>query len=164
MRWLSLLPALLVVTLGCGDGADTGGRPAEQAAPESPAPGPAPQEPAPQEPTPTPPSPMATRPVPSGNLRGDAESGKALYQLYCVTCHGQSGKGDGPAGVVLDPRPADHTDAAYMGSLSDEHVYRVIRDGGASAGKSPLMAPWGGVIPEDGLRDLVAYVRTLSGT
>lgn len=51
-----------------------------------------------------------------------------------------------------------------MGTLSDEHLYKVISQGGAAVGKSSLMAPWGGVVNDEGIRDLIAYIRKLSGT
>ncbi len=35
--------------------------------------------------------------------------GKELYLQGCVACHGVTGKGNGPASVALDPKPADHT-------------------------------------------------------
>ncbi len=98
------------------------------------------------------------------SLRGDVESGRQLYQQFCTSCHGVSGQGDGPVGRALNPRPADHTSTARMGQLSDEHVIKVIREGGASVGKSPMMAPWGGILSEQDIRDVLAYLRTLSGT
>ncbi len=142
---------LLLLVAGCGDQA-----PPPAAEPQVPEPAP------PTRPTPAPDE-VVSPPAPQ-DLRGDAAAGRDLYNLYCVTCHGQSGKGDGPAGLALDPRPQDHSDAAYMGRLSDEDLYNVIKKGGPSVGKSPLMAPWGGVVNEQGLRDLVAYVRSLSET
>ncbi len=102
--------------------------------------------------------------VPAGNLRGDAAKGARIYTLYCGTCHGPQGAGDGPLAATLVPRPANHTDPAYMGTLSDEHLYKVIQRGGAAVGKSPLMAPWGAVVSEEQTRDLIAHLRTLSGT
>jgi mono/diheme cytochrome c family protein len=93
----------------------------------------------------------------------DVEQGKKLYGQFCASCHGQSGKGDGPAAAALNPKPRDHTDKEYMSKLSDEHLMKVIKDGGASVGKSPLMPPWGASLKEDQIKDLIAYVRTLSG-
>lgn len=118
-------------------------------------------------PAPTPPAPPATAPAasaPSGNLRGNAEAGKALYQQYCATCHGASGHGDGPVAATLNPRPANHADHVFMAGLTDAHLYQVISKGGASVGKSPMMAPWGGVINDQGIKDLIAYLRELSST
>ncbi|MBI4011033.1 MAG: CopD family protein [Candidatus Rokubacteria bacterium] len=35
--------------------------------------------------------------------------GLALYRAHCAPCHGAGGRGDGPAGAGLRPRPADLT-------------------------------------------------------
>jgi mono/diheme cytochrome c family protein len=143
-----LAPALCVaVLLACGG------------EPDAPAPRPVPV-PDPPKPVPTPPTP---EPVPEG-LRGDADEGAILYGQFCAVCHGKTGKGDGPTAGGLNPKPADHTDAAYMGALSDEHLYTVIQKGGAAVGKSPLMTPWGGVLTDAQIRDLVAFLRRISGT
>jgi mono/diheme cytochrome c family protein len=91
----------------------------------------------------------------------DAEEGKKLYMQFCSTCHGQSGKGDGPGAAALNPKPRDHTDKAYMSQLSEDHVFKVIKEGGASVGKSPLMPPWGASLKDDQIKDVIAYVQTL---
>ncbi len=117
---------------------------------------------------PPPPPPTTSAPpkmeVPSGSLRGDAEAGAFLYGQYCSSCHGANGKGDGPMSLSLVPSPRDHTDPVYMDALSDEYLYTVIQKGGAAVGKSPLMAPWGGVVTEEDTKDLIAHLRTLSGS
>ena len=95
---------------------------------------------------------------------GDAARGAELYGQFCWTCHGAEGRGDGPTAATLSPKPADHSDARYMGSLSDEHLYRVIAEGGAAVGKSPLMTAWGAVLDDQAIRDLVAHLRALSGS
>ena len=59
---------------------------------------------------------------------------------------------------------ANHRDAAYMNSLSNDHLFQVIKEGGAALGRSPLMAPWGGTLSDEQIRDVVAYVRTLAGS
>lgn len=64
----------------------------------------------------------------------------------------------------LTPKPADHTDTTFMGGLSDEHLFLVIQKGGTAVGKSPLMAPWGGVLTTDQIKDLISHLRRLSGT
>jgi len=91
----------------------------------------------------------------------DAEEGKKLYGQFCASCHGQSGKGDGPAAAALNPKPRDHTDKAYMSKLTDDDMLNVIKNGGASVGKSPLMPPWGASLKDEQIRDIIAYVRTL---
>ena len=86
--------------------------------------------------------------------------GKAIYKTNCVACHGEGGKGDGPAAGVLKPKPRDHTDAAYMSTLSDKDMADIIRMGGAIKGK-PLM-PSNPQINGADLDALVAFVRSLS--
>ena len=154
------LAALVAAALlaGCGDSQKR-----EAPAPTA-TPGPAPPAPAPT-PAPTPAAPApAESGVPSGNLRGDAANGAKLYAQYCASCHGAKGHGDGPVAATLNPRPANHSDHVFMAEKSDQHLYQVISKGGASVGKSPMMAPWGGVIPEQGIKDLIAFLRQISNT
>ena len=91
----------------------------------------------------------------------DVEQGKKLYGQFCASCHGQSGKGDGPAAAALNPKPRDHTDRQYMSTMSDEEMLKVIKNGGASVGKSPLMPPWGASLKDDQIQDIIVYIRTL---
>jgi cytochrome c oxidase cbb3-type subunit 3 len=91
----------------------------------------------------------------------DADQGKKLYGQFCASCHGQSGKGDGPAAAALNPKPRDHTNQEYMSKMSDDEMLKVIKDGGASVGKSPLMPPWGASLKDDQIKDVIAYIRTL---
>jgi cytochrome c oxidase cbb3-type subunit 3 len=91
----------------------------------------------------------------------DVEQGKKIYGQFCASCHGQTGKGDGPASAALNPKPRDHTDKEYMSKMSDEDLFKVIKNGGVSIGKSPLMPPWGASLKDEQIHDVVAYVRTL---
>jgi len=94
---------------------------------------------------------------------GDAVArGREHYQLYCASCHGAGGAGDGPVAAGLDPKPAAHNDGNYMNGLSDEHLTKVIEEGGVSVGKSPLMAPWGGTLDDAQVQDVIAFIRSLA--
>ena len=95
-------------------------------------------------------------------IDGDTAAGAAQYKIFCESCHGPGGNGDGPAAAALNPQPAKHNDGAYMNTLTNEHLTKVIAEGGAAVGKSPLMAPWGGVLNEQQVKDVVAYVRSLA--
>ena len=143
MKAQAIALLLALVSVGCGA--------SEEPSSQPPAPPVTPSEP---EPTPEPEPPREARPV-------DPEEGRAHYALYCATCHGATGRGDGLVAASLDPKPANHADAAYMGALSDEHIFRVIKEGGPAVGKSPLMAAWGGTLSDEQIRDLVAFIRTL---
>ena len=102
----------------------------------------------------------ATTKVAAAPAPASIEHGRALYKANCVSCHGETGHGDGPAGGVMKPPPRDHTDRAYMSALSDAEIGRVIQMGGAIKGK-PLM-PSNPQIKGADLEALVAYVRSLS--
>jgi mono/diheme cytochrome c family protein len=88
--------------------------------------------------------------------------GKELYKANCVACHGETGKGDGPGAGVLKPPPRDHTDGAYMSTLSDQEIGDIIKMGGAMKGKPGM--PSHPQINGPDLSALVAYVRSLSGS
>jgi mono/diheme cytochrome c family protein len=62
-----------------------------------------------------------------------------VFKTRCVMCHGESGKGDGPAAVALNPKPRNYTDAVWQKSVTDEQIKKTITEGGAAVGKSPLM-------------------------
>ncbi|MFQ5913854.1 MAG: c-type cytochrome [Nitrospinota bacterium] len=95
---------------------------------------------------------------------GDPKAGKKTYGVLCASCHGNSGKGDGPAAATLPTKPADHTDGKRMHALSDQFLFDIIKGGGASLGKSPLMPPWGAQLKDQEIRNVVAYIRTLAKT
>lgn len=62
-----------------------------------------------------------------------------IYKTRCTMCHGPTGKGDGPAGAALNPKPRDLGDQAWQKSVTDEHIEKIILSGGPAVGKSPLM-------------------------
>lgn len=64
-----------------------------------------------------------------------------VFSTRCSTCHGMSGKGDGAAAQALNPKPRSFEDGAWQGTITDDHIKKVIVEGGAAVGKSPLMAP-----------------------
>ena len=91
----------------------------------------------------------------------DVEAGKALYEQRCAPCHGPDGKANTPTAQALQPPPRDHTDGAYMNGLSDNHLFRVIKEGGPAVGKSPIMPPQFD-LKDDQLNNIVAFLRTLA--
>jgi len=88
--------------------------------------------------------------------------GKKLYTNFCASCHGDTGKGDGPAGRALPARPADHTNGAVMNQMNDKFIVDIITKGGSVVGKSSFMPGWGGSLNDNQIRDIVAYIRSLA--
>ena len=70
-------------------------------------------------------------------LRAQAQE---LWRARCATCHGPVGRGDGPTGRGLDPRPRDFQDAGWQARVDDARLRRVIVEGGAALGLSAEMA------------------------
>lgn len=93
-------------------------------------------------------------------LKGDAAKGATHYKTFCVACHGDKGDGNGPAGAALTPKPTSFADSANAERLTDEWVYKMVKNGGAANGKSPMMVAWSGALKEQELRDVSAYVLT----
>lgn len=91
---------------------------------------------------------------------GDAAQGKATYATMCSSCHGPEGKGDGVAAAALNPKPRNLTDASYMSTRSDATLFKVIKEGGASVGKSPSMPPWGGALSDQDINNIIAFIRS----
>ncbi len=96
--------------------------------------------------------------------QGPAVEGSLLYQRYgCVNCHGPNGLGGVP-----NPQSPDKAIPALSGAdffeefNTDQKITDVIRSGSV-LGKAPIvsMPHWGGIIPNEQLRALVAYIKTL---
>jgi mono/diheme cytochrome c family protein len=64
---------------------------------------------------------------------------KETFKNRCVTCHGESGKGDGPGSAQLNPKPRNYTDAEWQKKVTDEDIKKTILYGGAAVQKSPVM-------------------------
>lgn len=84
--------------------------------------------------------------------------GYTLFKQNCVMCHGPAGKGDGPVGLTLNPRPADLTVHAKLGIHPDGQLFEWISNGFPHS----AMPAFGQRLSDVELWDLVNYIRTLS--
>jgi mono/diheme cytochrome c family protein len=94
----------------------------------------------------------------------EARQGRAVFQHYCQTCHGETGAGDGFNAYNLDPHPRDLSAPAFQKAKSDADLTDAIRRGGSGVGLSALMPPWGHTLSDRQIADLVAYLRSLRRT
>lgn len=90
-----------------------------------------------------------------------AQDTKALYDKNCTTCHGPTGKGDGPAGKMLKPPPADLGTVVQKASEAD--LAKIIKEGGKAVGRSAAMPAFGKKLSDDQIKALVQLVKGFSG-
>lgn len=101
--------------------------------------------------------------APQGELRGDVTRGSALHVRHCAECHGADGKAEVIV-MHMDVPPKDQSDPAYMKTLPDSFLYLAICRGGESVGRNFIMPAWGDLLSDQDIKDLVAHIRTFSGT
>ena len=81
---------------------------------------------------------------------------KKTVETNCVSCHGASGKGDGPAAAALPPpKPANWTSPTIQKETDGELFWKISNGRGA-------MPPWKH-LPEQERWEVVNYIRTLKG-
>ena len=84
------------------------------------------------------------------------EIGRTTYTATCATCHGDTGRGEGPAGLALNPSPADL--AIHVPLHTDGELYNFIADGIEG---TPMVAQLGN-LTSDEIWHLVNYIRTIA--
>ncbi len=96
----------------------------------------------------------AKRPNPVKADVASVARGKQLYQANCASCHGAGGKGDGPAGAALNPKPVDLT--VMAGHHPDgDFAWKIAN------GRGP-MPGWKGVLSEAQIWDTVNFIQSLA--
>ena len=96
----------------------------------------------------------------AGGLSYAEGQGKRLFAQYCSTCHGDEGHGDGQNASNLNPVPLDLT--ASKNARDATYLRRVITQGSAAVGRSPLSPPWGRNLSTQQVEYLVAYCQALA--
>lgn len=79
------------------------------------------------------------------------EAGAALFQTYCIPCHGDQGQG------VIGP---NLTDKYWLHGNTNEDIYNVITNGVVEKG----MAPWANVLTPEQRAQVLAFIRSIEGT
>lgn len=83
--------------------------------------------------------------------------GKNIYTKICAVCHGEGGKGDGPAAVAFKQKPADFTNPVHSRYYSDQGRIFIIKKG---IPNTPMVG-WEGKLDEKEIQSVYAYIRSL---
>lgn len=86
---------------------------------------------------------------------GDPKKGKEKYEQFCKRCHGPRARGNGPMAKATTP-PAANLMTSEIRNLPDKELKRRIAEGVGTA-----MPAWQGILNEQQLDDVVAYIRAL---
>lgn len=89
-------------------------------------------------------------------VKGDAEAtkgGKALWAKHCQSCHGKSGKGDGPKAAQLKTLPGDFTKAETQAETDGELFYKT------SEGREDMPSFKKKIPDQEDIWSIVNYVR-----
>jgi copper transport protein len=86
-------------------------------------------------------------------------AGLGVYTTNCETCHGESGRGDGPSGLRLVPRPADLRVHTAPGVHSDGALFYWVSYGFPGS----AMPAWKDVLTEEQRWDVINYARATFG-
>lgn len=92
----------------------------------------------------------------SNPLKNDVaatKKGKKMFNQLCVICHGTKGKGNGVAGVALNPKPTSFITKAFS-SQTDGALFWKITEGNAP------MAAYKDLLTEIERWQLINYLRT----
>ncbi len=91
----------------------------------------------------------------SGMKEGNSQPGDIAqkFKTLCAPCHGEKGKGDGPAAGAMTPPPRDFTKASWQKKMSDEDIFKVIKEG------KGMMPAWKNALSDEEIRAMVKYIR-----
>lgn len=83
------------------------------------------------------------------------EKGKAQFTVLCSGCHGTEGKGDGPAGLVMNPRPRNfHELTGWTNGFQLSKMFKTTQEG------TPKGMPSFSYVPPADRIAILHYIRT----
>lgn len=80
--------------------------------------------------------------------------GEELYNMYCFSCHGDTGYGDGPAGGAMGVRPANFHDQKVIKQKDGAFFWKLSNGNGN-------MPPYKEILSEKERWQLISFLREL---
>ncbi len=87
--------------------------------------------------------------------------GEEIYAQQCQACHGEDGKGDGPAAKGLNPKPSDLSFIMKRHIATDEYLFWTISEGGKPIGSA--MPSYKDILSEKDRWAVILYLRDRFG-
>lgn len=86
--------------------------------------------------------------------KSSIKRGSQLFQKNCSDCHGKNAEGDGPTGMMLNPKPANLK--AMAGTHPDGDLAYKIKVGRGT------MPGWKNILDDDKVWHLVNFIQSLA--
>lgn len=87
--------------------------------------------------------------------------GEQLFKVYCSSCHGLDGKGDGPAAASLNPKPRDfHSTTGWKNGRLLSDMFKTVAEGIPGS----AMVSFAASIPASDRLAIIDYIRFTFGT
>jgi high-affinity iron transporter len=81
--------------------------------------------------------------------------GERVYMERCAPCHGDDGRGDGPAAAALEPRPRNLRDPSFWDGRTPARLRDVVQHGKSGT----MMQPFEGVLSDGEIDAVVEYIQ-----
>ena len=104
---------------------------------------------------------------PTADFLNDAaniEAGQELYHRHCATCHGETGRGDGPAGHVLPLKPANLVDPRGLAQKPLDYWFWRVSEGGTVEpfhSRGSVMPAWKHHLSATERWQVISFARSL---
>jgi mono/diheme cytochrome c family protein len=90
------------------------------------------------------------------------DQGKRIYYQECVWCHSDATPAGPSNRSNVSPDPPLMNDGNILNAVSDASLRKIIAEGGSAVGKSPMMPPYGSMLSDEEIDDLIAYMRAIA--